>query len=176
MCRNTNFPVFRCRIASHSIETDPFIPIMKTYFWLSLILSAFSCVGQQPPPTPEESKNMFISKADQLAGKGNWKLALEMLNKADSISPGDIGILNLKAKTKTRSGDHTGAILDLDRAIGACKDQKQCRHLYMTRAEVHKANGHMELACNDWKRAGALGQPDYLDHCEQAAAPNGTSE
>jgi tetratricopeptide (TPR) repeat protein len=163
-------------MASRSSETDPFDQIMRTYFWLSLFLSVFSCVGQQPPPTPEESKNMFISKADQLAWKGDWKMALEMLNKADSISPGDIGTLNAKAKMKSRLGDHTGAILDLHRAIGLCKDQRQCRHLYMTRAEVHKANGHMELACSDWKLAGALGQPDYLDHCEQAAAPNGTSK
>jgi len=144
---------------------------MKTYFWLSLFLSAFSCGGQQPPPTPEETKNMLISRADQFTWKGDWKMALEMLNKADSISPGDIGILNLKAKTKSRLGDHAGAILDLDRAIGACKDQKQCRHLYMTRAEVHKANGHMELACRDWKLAGGLGQPDFADHCSGVAEP-----
>lgn len=156
---------------THHTRTDPFHPTMRTFFWPALVLSVFSCVGQQPPPTTEETKNMLISKADQFAWKGDWKMALEMLNKADSISPEDIGILNLKAKTKSRLGDHAGAILDLDRAIGACTDQKQCRHLYMTRAEVHKAAGQMELACRDWKLAGALGQPDFTEHCNGVAEP-----
>ncbi|MGV3636884.1 MAG: tetratricopeptide repeat protein [Flavobacteriales bacterium] len=132
---------------------------MRTFFWPALVLSVFSCMGQQPPPTPAETKNIYLIKADKFASNGDLGSALEMLNKADSISPGDSGLLNLKAQMKNRLGDHAGAIMDLDRAIGSCTDQKQCRHFYMTRAEVHKAAGQMELACRDWKLAGAWANP-----------------
>lgn len=108
---------------------------------------------------------MYVGRADEYGSKGQWKDALDMMNKADSLQPGDMSTLQLRATIKGYAGDLAGAVEDLDRAIDLCKVEKQCRHLYMSRAGMHKAAGHMDLACRDWKLAGDLGSLNYKEHC-----------
>lgn len=108
---------------------------------------------------------MYEGRADEYGSQGQWKDALDMMNKADSLQPGDMSILQLRASIKGHAGDIVGAVEDLDRAIDLCKVERQCRHLYMSRANLHKEAGQMDLACRDWKLAGDLGVPDYEEHC-----------
>ncbi|MEZ4739688.1 MAG: tetratricopeptide repeat protein [Flavobacteriales bacterium] len=116
---------------------------------------------------------MYIGKADEFGAMGQWPEALAMMNKADSLKPEDYSILHLRGKLKGHSGDHAGAVEDLDRAIDLCTVEKQRRILLLSRAGIHKKAGHLDLACSDWKLAGELGEFDYKEHCTQLEQGSG---
>lgn len=109
---------------------------------------------------------MYIGRADDLGAMGKWKDALGMMNKADSIKPGDMSILHLRGTVKGRMGDYSGAVEDLDRSIGLCTVEKQCRILHLTRATVHNEAGHLDLACEDWKLTGGLADFEIKQYCK----------
>lgn len=122
--------------------------------------------GTPPPLASEERVNTYIGQADQLGAMGKWLDAIEMMNKADSIKPGDMSILHLRGTLKGRLGDYSGAVEDLNRSIGLCTVEKQCRILHLARAKVHEGAGHLDLACEDWKLAGGLADFEIKQYCK----------
>ena len=167
------------------------LTIMNKITWLALLPLVVACSGpaqpsdgsnefqanldeddsrRGPPTDITDEAQVLISKADELAMQGDWLGAIQAMNKADSVQPENMNILQLRGSLKGHSGDYEGAVLDMDRSIELCNVERQCAFLLLNRAALHKDAGHLDLACRDWKLAGSRGEFDFKEFCSQGGS------
>ena len=117
-----------------------------------------------------KEKNKFLGEA--LGARGVAKMLLEdyrgaisdfsekisVVGLSDLITP----TLSLRGDCKAQIGDYDGAILDFNLSLAMSKNPPnwELSIMYFRRGLAYKAKNQKEKACQDFSRAGELGNPD----------------
>ena len=139
-----------------------------------IVLCLVSCGHVSGQNTAEVIKNPQAMKLynqameERSKGSAGFKMAIELLNKADQIEPRNAIILHERGLVKIDSRiDKEGGFEDLQKSIDYSKNEKDKLIRYHNRGIAYMEMGEMEKACEDWLRAGEEGEYYIEEYCNK---------
>jgi tetratricopeptide (TPR) repeat protein len=102
------------------------------------------------------NRNAWLMLATLMLERGMTSQALDVLTQALPLFPADTGLVELRAKTLVRMGNHAGALVDLDWVLTREPDNRTAR---AHRLDIHRELGNFTDALADTEKliAGSPG-------------------
>lgn len=110
----------------------------------------------------EEAQNLWY------AGPVDFEKMISLLNAADSLEPNNPIILDARGDALFNSQiDVDGGLADFQNAITHSQDEKSLLIRYHNRGISFMSMGDIDKACEDWQKAGKMGEDYVNQHCNQ---------